>query len=158
MKVTRIETAEVVELLAATPRRVATLSVGLDEAQLHQRPDAKSWSANDIMAHLRACADVWGTTIQAMLAGDTPTLEYISPRAWMKKTDYRAVGFRESLTAFGEQRRRLLATLSDLAFDDWSRAAIIKERRHTVFSQSRRMAYHEVIHCQQLTEVSRINR
>ena len=33
---------------------------------------------------------------------------------------------------------------------DWSRGAMIKDRRHTVFSQARRMALHEVTHCEQI--------
>jgi hypothetical protein len=51
-----IETA--LTLLAATPRLFATPSRGLDNARLQSKPGTDAWSANEILAHLRACADV----------------------------------------------------------------------------------------------------
>jgi hypothetical protein len=44
--------------LRATPRRLESLSQGLDPAKLHVRSPEEPWSANDVLAHLRACADV----------------------------------------------------------------------------------------------------
>ena len=41
-------------------------------------------------------------------------------------------------------------TLYDLEFADWSRGAMIKDRRHTIFSQAWRMALHEVTHNEQI--------
>jgi uncharacterized damage-inducible protein DinB len=122
----------------------------LNDSQLHQRPDEKNWSANEILAHLRACADVWGETIVAMLQDDEPALKDVSPRTWLKKTNYPELPFQESYRDFVDQRRALIQTLSDLTLADWSRGAMIKDRRHTIFSQARRMALHEVTHCQQL--------
>jgi len=40
--------------------------------------------------------------------------------------------------------------LKRLSVEDWSRAAIIKGREHTVFTQVRRMAMHENVHCEQI--------
>ncbi len=39
----------------------------------------EDWSAKDILAHLRTCADVWGKHIVIMMMQDHPTLRYISP-------------------------------------------------------------------------------
>jgi len=50
-------------MLAATPRRIASLSREVEISELHFRPHPDSWSANDILAHLRACADVWGRAL-----------------------------------------------------------------------------------------------
>jgi hypothetical protein len=33
---------------------------------------------------------------------------------------------------------------------EWSRGAMIRKRRHTIFSQARRMALHEVTHNEQI--------
>jgi hypothetical protein len=139
--------------LAETPRYFASICRELDDNLLNLRPDKKSWSANDILAHLRACADVWGETIAAMLNDDNPTLPHISPRKWIRNTDYLNLPFQESLDEFTEQRRKLLSTLNHLDYRDWSRGALINQRRHTVFSQARRMAKHEIIHCEQIEEL-----
>jgi hypothetical protein len=142
------------EILTATPRRIASASTGLENARLHFKPDKKAWSANDILAHLRACADVWGKSMAAMLAQDHPTLRYISPRTWIRKTDYPKLEFRVSLLAFTKQRDDLLKSLQTLAFEDWSRGASFTastpDRQDTVFSYARRMALHESGHCEQI--------
>ena len=62
--------------------------------RLQYRIDKKAWSVNDILAHLRSCADVWGGSIEAMLAQDKPTLPYRHPRQWIKKTNYPNLLFR----------------------------------------------------------------
>jgi hypothetical protein len=78
MKASPDEIGKVLKLLAKTPRRIASMSKGVENARLHFRPGEKVWSANDVLAHLRSCADVWGKSITAMLAQDHPTLRYLS--------------------------------------------------------------------------------
>jgi hypothetical protein len=153
MKATPATIEEVTRLLSDTPRRIAAASNELDNDQLHSRPDKKTWSANDILAHLRACADVWGETIEAMLMEDEPVLKHLSPRTWLRKTDYLELPFRESFQRFIERRTVLLNTLKGLDPGAWSRGAIIKDRHHTIFSQARRLALHESTHCEQLETV-----
>jgi hypothetical protein len=93
---------------------------------------------------------VWGDSIDAMLAENLPTLPHIHPRKWIKETNYLELAFHESFQAFIKQRQRLLRTLEKLSFEDWSRAATIAGRNHTVFTQARRMAKHEHEHCEQI--------
>jgi DinB superfamily len=154
MKVTSAEIEEVLQLLAETPRRIASASTGLENARLHFKADDKAWSANDILAHLRSCADVWGKSILAMIAQDNPTLRYVSPRTWMPKTDYLTQEFHLSLQAFATQRTDLVQSLKALAIEDWSRTATftgtVKGREQTIFSYARRIAVHENEHCEQI--------
>lgn len=142
------------DILAETPRRIDLASRDIENVRLHFKPDQKTWSANDILAHLRACADVWGRSISAMLEQDHPTLRYVSPRTWVKKTDYPRLEFRASLLAFTGQRNELLKLLEPLAFEGWSRGASFTDttpgRHDTVFSYARRMALHESDHCEQI--------
>src|SRR6266478_2237742 len=100
---------QVLSLLVETPRRIGALTADLTPAQLHTTPARDEWSANDVLAHLRACADVWGNCIMAMIAQDTPTLRAVNPRTWIKKTDYLEREFRPSLRSFATQRADLLA-------------------------------------------------
>ena len=66
---------QVLTLLAATPQRIAALTADVSPAQLRTRPTPDEWSANEVLAHLRACADMWGNCIVAMIAEDRPTLD-----------------------------------------------------------------------------------
>jgi hypothetical protein len=151
---TSAEIEQVLDSLAATPQRLALVSQKLPEAHLSTTGDPKNWSAGDILAHLRACADVWGKSILAMIAQDQPTLRYLSPRTWLKKTDYLGQDFHRSLQAFTEQRTTLLQTLRTLDRADWSRGATftatVKGREQTILSYAQRIAAHEHEHCEQL--------
>src|SRR5215831_3973330 len=160
MKVSPAETESVIRLLAATPRRIASLGRGVEIGNLHFRPHADSWSANDILAHLRACADVWGKSIVEMITRDHPKLRYISPRSWIRKTDYLELEFPGSLKAFTDQRRELLRALKGLAIKDWSRSATFtattRGREQTVYSYACRIAEHETSHCHQVETVLKL--
>lgn len=144
-------------LLEATPPRLATLTDGLAPARLRAAPSRDAWSANDVLAHLRACADMWGGYITAMLAEDTPTLRAVNPRTWIERTNYRALDFRPSLYAFATQRVELLAVLKPLPAEGWSRSATVtgagKPLTLTVLSYAQRLARHERPHVKQIERI-----
>lgn len=99
--------------LAATPGRLAALSAGLTEAQLHCQPAGEPWSASATprrgpSARLRRCV---GQELNLMLQQPHPTLRYVSPRAWMRKSGYAALAFSVSLAAFTRQRDDLCQSL-----------------------------------------------
>jgi hypothetical protein len=150
MKTVPSEIEKYLKLLEETPRRLLKSAKSFDEGRLQQRIKKETWSVNDILAHVRACADVWGDSIERMLAEENPTVPYRHPRQWIKKTDYPQLPFRESLKAFTAQRKKLLKVLKRLSFEDWLRSAKIKGHEHTVFMQVRRMAIHENVHCEQI--------
>ena len=150
MKATRPEIEKYLDLLTQTSRLIANATDGVEAARLQARTQKQPWSINDILAHLRSCADVWGESIEAMLAEEKPTIPYRHPRQWIKQTEYLQLPFRKSFKAFVAQRRKLLKVLRGLAFEDWSRPGIIQGREHTVFTQVRRMALHEQVHCEQI--------
>ncbi len=70
---------QVLTLLTETPSRIADLTTGSTPAQLRAQAGEDEWSANDVLSHLRACADVWGGCILAMIAEDAPTLKAVNP-------------------------------------------------------------------------------
>jgi hypothetical protein len=148
---------QVLTLLAATPPRIAALTAPLLPAQLHTIPNHDGWSANDVLAHLRACADVWGKCIAVMIAEDTPTLRAVNPTIWIKKTDYRELEFRPSLRSFAAQRADLLAVLESLPREGWSRAATVtgagKVLERTVLDYAQRLARHERPHLKQIERI-----
>lgn len=144
-------------LLAAPPHRRPALTAGLAPAHVHTSPNHDAWSANDVLAHLRACADVWPTCIVAIITQDTPTLRAVYPTTWITQTDDRDLDFRPSLHAFATQRAELLAVLEPLPPDGWSRAATVtgagKVLERTVLFYAQWLARHERQHVKQLERI-----
>jgi hypothetical protein len=146
MKITITEIENILLTLDQTPKGLARLASRADASRLRFKPDARSWSAADVLAHLRACADVWTASIVFMLNRDEPILPDLHPGNWLKQTNYPALLFADSLTAFTKQRRNLLDVLLESTQADWERGAYIGGQRYTVFGQARRMAKHEAGH------------
>src|SRR5262245_14101774 len=140
--------------LAKTPKEIARIARGCSVGLLHRRPEAEAWSAREIVAHLRACAEVWGRSIERMLAEDHPTIRYVSPRGWIKRTGYLQQSFHESLGDFAARRAKLVNALGELDAQDWSRGATFTAttlgREATVLVYARRIADHEAQHLGQL--------
>jgi hypothetical protein len=153
MKITTDLVQKHLELLEDTPHRVSVLTGGLDDSKLIWTPQSRIWSAVEILTHLRGCADIWTYSIIAMLAQDNPTLALFDERKWAKAAGYARLTFADSFLAYKLQRTELLMVLRDIPIGSWSRSAHIGGRKHTVFSQARRMALHEVEHCVQLEEL-----
>ena len=81
-------------------------------------------------------------------------MRYVSPRGWIKKTDYLQLSFHETLRAFSQERVVLVRTLSKLSASGWARGATFSAttlgRKATVLSYATRIADHEVRHLDQL--------
>lgn len=148
---------DALSLLAAAPRRIAELTAGLSPEQLRKRPTAREWSANDVLAHLRACEDVRGGYIRAIIAEDKPTLRTVNPRAWMRRTDYPELHFDDSLRAFQEQRAELVALLEALPPEGWARSATLvgpaRRLELTPLYCAEWLVVHERPHLQQIERV-----
>lgn len=153
-----LTSVQVLTMLAQTPPRIAALTAGLLPTQLHTAPNPDAWSANDLLAHLRACADVWGNCIEVIVAQDMPAIRAVNPTTWINTTDYLEQDFHRSLHAFTMQRSDLLAALESLAVEDWSRAATVrgagKVLERTVLFYAQWLASHERTHFKQLERIA----
>ena len=145
---------QLLTMLAGTPPRLADLTEGLSPAQLLTPPEPGEWSARDVLAHLRACSDMWGKYIVVILSQDRPTFKAVNPTTWIKQTDYRQQEFQPSLLAYTAQRAELLAVLKPLAPEAWSRMATVmtagRPRQRTVYTYAQWLANHERMHIKQI--------
>ncbi len=153
---------QILTLLAAAPPRIAEITADLTSTQLRTAPGPGEWSATEVLAHLRSCADVWGDCIALILAEDRPTLRAINPKTWVKSTDYPDLEFRPSLQAFVTQRAALLTRLASLAPDDWLRGATVtgagKPLERTVQFYAQWLARHERTHFKQIERMAKMMR
>ena len=138
--------------------RIAQITARLTPAELLAPPGPDAWSANELLAHLRSCADVWGGYIRRLIAEDRPKFRAISPRGWIDRTNYREIAFQHSLHAFEAQRGELLSLLASLTPRDWSRSAQVtrsgKVVTETVLSFAERLANHEHHHLDQFARIA----
>lgn len=142
--------------LAAIPKLIAGILAGHDEARLTWRPDEKTWSASDVLAHLRSGADVQGKWIAAMLDRDNPTLRAVSPRSAFRKYVDRDVA--ASLEEFAAERAALVKRLRALDEADWKRSltftgASPRSSNPTVAACAWGLVQHEKVHLQQLRDL-----
>jgi hypothetical protein len=155
MEIGLADVASYLWLLAEAPRRIAATTDGVDSVRLHLRTADEPWSVNDILAHLRASADVRERFIEDMLTLDRPVLRYVSPRSFLRKTNYLEVTFGSSFQAYETQRARLLRRLDGLPIDAWSRSATIRDRAETVATYVHFLTSHETVHCDQIESLLR---
>jgi hypothetical protein len=149
---------KILALLAEGPSHIAKITAGLTEAQLHAAPGPGEWSANEVLAHLRSCSDVWGSCIVRILNQDAPTIRAVSPRTWIRRTNYLEQKFQPSLQAFTAQRAELLAVLEPLKPKIWSRSATITGAgtplERSVHFYAQWMAEHERPHLKQIDHIA----
>jgi hypothetical protein len=149
---------QVLTLLTETPKRIAALTDGLSPAQLQTRPTSDEWCVNDILAHLRSCADVWGDCMDEILAKDKPIIKAVNPTTWIEGTDYPVQKFHPSYKAYMAQRNELLKILKPLTPKAWSRSATVtgagKPLERTLFFYAQWLASHERTHLKQIGHIT----
>jgi hypothetical protein len=153
----QFEPAEILTILSMSIDRIESAIEGLGDADLACRTDETEWSPVEILAHLRACADVWGDVrIEQMLSGDEPIIAAVNPRTWIRETDYSERPFSESLAAFRVQRLHLLEKLEHLSASEWDLGATMtgggKPRRTMIRTEADGLARHERAHIGQIEQ------
>ena len=157
MAVPKWTVQQVLEQLEATPLRLRELAKGVAPEVLRTQPGPDEWSANDVLAHLRACADKWGDCATRIVQEDQPQLRGTEPRVWITKTDDPDLEVSPSLRAFVRQRKALLAVLDPLTPDAWQRTGTLVGAGRpvdlTAHSYAERLARHERPHVKQIAKV-----
>jgi hypothetical protein len=116
---------DVLATLASNPGRIADLISAAPDDLRRASATPGAWSALEIFAHVRACSDVWGGHIAAILDDGAERLRAGDPRAWAADHGYARADFTESFAAFEHDRAALLGRLRDLTDADWARTAVM---------------------------------
>ena len=157
MQIPETEITNLLRLLAETPARLAAMTSTLKSERLERKVNDDEWTVNEVLAHLRVCAEVWGQSILVMISQEQPTLRYVSPRTVAKKRNYAIQPFGTSLLEFSRQRHELIQQLSALAQEAWSRGATFtgttRGREQTILSYVQRMVDHEAAHLAQIEQI-----
>ncbi len=156
---TKLTVGQTLAQLAAAPRQIRELTAELPAERLRASPAPGEWSANEILAHLRACADVRGGALLRILTEDQPTIRAVNPRTYLPTTGYLDLEFEPSFDAFARQRGELLRVLEGLRAAQWSRAARIvgagRPIEWSVQYYAEWIAIHERPHLKQIAQVAK---
>lgn len=132
------------DALAAAIRGAADLA-------LSGRPDRRSWSAKEIVCHLRDTEELFLGFFQSMLEVDEPAYSGGEPDRWAEDRQYLRNDAGEALVAFRRRRAESLAFLRHLRPADWERRGIHPTRgRLTMRDFAGLMAQHDDNHLDQL--------
>ena len=154
----RLTADDIVVALEKQAQTIAELAAGVSPKALRRPPGPGEWSLNDVLAHLRSCADMWGKYIALILDEDHPTFKAVNPRTWIKSTNYPDLEFAASFRAYQKQRNELVARLRTLPRVAWSRAATVtgagRPLERTVLEYAMWLANHERSHLRQMARLA----
>ena len=147
----RFSLTEVLDILAASPARLASATRAAQGHDLHDPLEPGGWSARDILAHVRACDRTWGAYIERILDEDHPTFRAESPRSTIRRFDFLALPFASSLDGFTTDRGRLMDRLRSVDATELARVATVTlpgrgAEDRTAFYYAHRLAEHEREH------------
>lgn len=146
-------------MLEEHPRRITAAIARTPVSRLRGEPMLDVWTATDVLAHLRSCADTCDDVIPRILAADHPRLQLVGPRDRIGATNYREVAFGVSLRAFVRQRTSLVKMLRALAPATGTRSAVIVERgrarERSVRDYTDWLAQHEARHVEEFERFGR---
>jgi len=125
--------------LRSTPEELASLLAGRDRPALTRRPDPGSWSAAEIVCHLRDAEELFLVRFQTILAVDDPQIltlgatpealrHPLDPDRWAEERQYARQDAGEALAAFGRRRREVIVLLDGLTAEQWQRRGIHQAR------------------------------
>jgi hypothetical protein len=131
------------ERLRRTPDDLAAALRGRAEADVSRRPGATSWSAKEVVCHLRDIEELCMLRFRMMLAIDEPKVfvagarprnpeEWglvgeelaIDPDRWAEERQYQRADLVAVLAAFGRRRAESLGFFRRLSTEQWQRTCL----------------------------------
>lgn len=146
-----------VEVLAATPQALTSLSALFAPQALYQPLRAGDRSFMQILAHIVNCDERTSESIYAALLLKAPLVLDIHPeRQWGKLLHYEQADAAELLAYFSFRRKTLLHILNGLNETQWARTIqeAGKQRKEMVYLLARAQALHEVHHIAEIANFS----
>jgi hypothetical protein len=134
--------------LRRTGSELAAAIDGRDTGALGRRPDARNWSATEIVCHLRDVEELFRIRFHTILALDDPKIltwsaepadlaawgisgqvgNPLDPDRWAEELQYSRCDPSRALDAFGRRRSETLALLDSLTAAQWLRGGIHPQR------------------------------
>ncbi|HXJ83785.1 MAG TPA: DinB family protein [Candidatus Methylomirabilis sp.] len=158
--------------LATTCEEISAAFAGKDDEVIGRRPESRSWSAREIVCHLRDAEELFLIRFQTILAIDDPKIltfaatpdvlaewgiaegvgHPLDPARWAEERQYARCDWRLALAAFRRRRTEVLTLLDALSPDQWQRGGIhLLRGRLTMGEWVASLAAHDDNHLDQMT-------
>ncbi len=157
--------------LQRTPDDLKRAISGRTDTGLARRPDVHSWSAKEIVCHLRDVEELFQIRFHTVVALDEPHIlvlgaspeqlaawriggpigHPLDPARWAEERQYLRNDTREALAAFRRRRAEVLTLLRSLSRGEWERGGVHLGRgRLTLADWVASLAAHDDNHIDQL--------
>ena len=149
----KLSIRERLERMRRTPDELAEAILGRSDAELSRRPAEKSWSAKEIVCHLRDVEREYIERFHLILDNHDPKLylDFTSNDRWPIERQYLRNDTGDAVSAFRALREEMRALLEGLSPEQLSRGGIHPHRgRITIDSTVAMLACHDDDHLDQL--------
>ena len=137
--------------LERTADDLAAAIHGVPSERMGARPRARSWSATEVVCHLRDTEELFQTGFASILGSDAPSLHPGEPDRWAEERQYLRNDPAQALAAFRRRRTETLALLRHLQPAHWDRVGVHAARgRQTMRELVGLVAAHDDVHLDQL--------
>jgi hypothetical protein len=141
---------EFISTLNSTPSYLLKQSKPLSEEQSLLKPSPKEWCYKEVIVHMLSCSTLWSNSIHLMLSLNNPVITFVHPNKYYPKTGWLSLKTIDLIKLYTLNREEFIYSIEGLSQKKIERTGVIKERTHSVYSQIRRMALHELNHKSQL--------
>jgi hypothetical protein len=138
------------ETLAATSKRLVDLTKGHDDASLRRKASPESWSAVEVICHLRDVERLWADRLVKAAFSDHPRFYVVDVNALAEGNRYNAQDLSAAIKEFARLREDNLCLLRAVPAGQWKRSGL--HPKHGEISIERIveiMTGHDQTHCEQ---------
>ena len=145
-----------IQVQAATPKKLQSLTKPLSKKQLTQRPEPGKWSIAEILAHLADAELVGGWRMRLIIGDNGVPLQPFDQDVWAEKFAYAKRDARQSLETFRLLRENNLRMLKALPKNLWDNYGMHQERgKETLAHIVRMFAGHDLNHLKQVEAIAK---
>ena len=147
-------TDDPVDVLQATPEKIATLAAGQTSERLRRAEAPGKWSVTQVLAHMADGEMVFGCRLRWTLAEEEPALVGYDQDAWARSLHYERAEVDRSLRCFSVLRETNVALMRELSPTEWDRVGRHAERgNESVRHMVRMYAGHDRAHIRQIGRI-----
>jgi hypothetical protein len=152
--VSYVEGKEPLQVLQATPKKLAALLKGKSKKQLRTRPEPDKWSVTEVAAHLADAEVAIGWRFRQILSTNGVSIQGYNQNAWASTFNYAHRDPKQSVQSFAALRAANVALLKSVPRKLWENYGMHSERgKESVARVVSMVAGHDLNHLRQIESI-----